>query len=113
MTSQTKHFIELRDIVGLRLECRNKKCDASLLVGLNNEDGNLSSLLAANNNVLGNCPACGRAWMGEGLATFESDVKKFLRLMHDVKKLDEKLGCSMTFEITPETFETKTEIKPS
>jgi hypothetical protein len=50
--------------------------------------------------------------MGEGLATFESDVKKFLRLKHDVKKLDAKLGCSMTFEINPETFEIKPEIKP-
>ena len=113
MTSQTKHFIELGDIVGLRLECRNKHCDASLLIGLDKEAGNLSSLLSKDNDVLARCPACKRAWMGEGLATFEAEIKQFLRLMHDVKKLDDKIGCSMTFEIDPETFEIKPEIKPS
>jgi hypothetical protein len=112
MTSQTKHFIELGDIVGLRLECRNKKCDASLLVRMDSETGNLPSLLAIDNGVMATCPACGHAWMGQGVLTFESEIKKFLRLMHDVKKLDPKFGCSMTFEISPETFETKPETKP-
>ena len=103
MTSQTKHFIELSDIVGLRLQCRNEKCDTSLLLGLDKEAGNLSSLIALDNNVLTMCPGCGSAWMGDGLRmTFDSEIKKFLRLMGEVKRLEPKFGCSMTFEIKPE-----------
>jgi hypothetical protein len=102
MTSQTKHFIELSDIVSLQLKCRNPNCNTSLLVGLDKAEGNLSSLLAIDNQVLAQCPGCGREWMGggpQGGMTFESEIKKMLRQMSDVKRLDQHFGCSMTFEI--------------
>jgi hypothetical protein len=107
MTSQTKHFIELSDIVALRLQCRNKNCDTSLLVGMDKETGNLSNLLAADNMILNACPGCGHPWMGSGRGglLFESEIKKMLRLMSEVKKLEPTFGCSMTLEI-------KAEIKP-
>jgi hypothetical protein len=104
MTGQTKHFIELSDIVALRLQCRNENCDTSLLVGLDKETGNLSKLLAADKMILNACPGCGKAWMGRGQGglSFESEIKKMLRLMSEVKKMETTFGCSMTFEIKPE-----------
>jgi len=59
MTSQTERSIRLADIAGLRLQCRNEDCDTSLLIGLDEESGDLSSLLASNKNVLTMCPGCG------------------------------------------------------
>jgi hypothetical protein len=105
MTSQTKHFIELSDIVSLRLQCRNPKCDTSLLLGLDKTEGNVSSLIALDNTVLMTCPGCGQAWMGSGHLVFDSEIKKFLRLMGDVKRLESNFGCAMTLEI-------KAEVKP-
>lgn len=99
MTSQTERSIELADIAGLRLQCRNEGCDSSLLIGLNEESGDLTSLLAAKKNVLTMCPGCGYPWMGEVRMTLDSEIKKFVRQINNLRALVDKFGCSPTFKI--------------
>jgi hypothetical protein len=99
MTSHTEQSIKLADIAGLRLQCRNEDCDTSLLIGLDNENHDLSSLLATNNNVLTMCPGCGYPWMAEVQMTLDSEIKKLVRQINDLRALEDKFGCSLTFEI--------------
>jgi hypothetical protein len=103
MTSQTRHFIELADIVSVRLRCRNEGCGASLLIDPHEETGNLVSPLATNNNVLTICPGCGFPWMEQGQMTVDSEIKMFLHEMNELRKLEDKFGCSLTFEISQRT----------
>jgi hypothetical protein len=73
MTSETKKFIELSDIVGLRLQCHACKC--SLLLDIEREDGLVNSLMAASNatthkvsHLRGNMGADAGARRGVGFA---------------------------------------------
>ena len=50
MTSQTKHYIEIKDLLALRCDC--KTCGASLSLPLK-EDAARS---------IEACPACGKVW---------------------------------------------------
>src|SRR5437660_1696632 len=74
MTSQTRTFIEMSDILSLRLEC--KSCHCSLLIGVNQEDGTLSTLVDKHNKVLANCPTCDATWTQFNAATgaFDSEI---------------------------------------
>ena len=102
MTSQTKKFIELSDISGLRLECR--KCSCSLLIEIEREDGSIENLLARNNSVLASCPTCGAEWaeFQRGTLMYDSEIKGFFRQLRDLRKLAGKFGCSLTLEIKEE-----------
>jgi hypothetical protein len=102
MTSQTKKFIELSDIVGLRLEC--KTCGCALLIEISRTDGTLENLLAKTNSVLSQCPTCGSQWTSAptGLLAFDSEVKELFRQMRDLKKIEAKFGCLLTLEIKGE-----------
>jgi hypothetical protein len=51
MTSQTKHYIDLSEIVGIRLQCKSCKC--SLLIEIESKDGAVNNLVAAHNTLLG------------------------------------------------------------
>jgi len=103
MTSQTKKFIELSDIIGLRLKCRNPECDTALLVGIERETSTLSDLLAASNQVMAKCPTCRNEWATLSKhAPFDSEIKHLLRLINDVKKLEPKFGCSLMLELKEE-----------
>ena len=62
MTSQTKTFIELSDIIGLGLEC--KTCGCSLAIGAEKEGRTVDdSLFQMNSVTLIRCPTCGVVWM--------------------------------------------------
>jgi DNA-directed RNA polymerase subunit RPC12/RpoP len=50
MTSRTRHYIDLEDLLGLRFECKN--CGTSVDANLNN----ISSLPQT-------CPNCSQSWM--------------------------------------------------
>jgi hypothetical protein len=111
MTSQTKKFIELSDIVGLRVKCRNPKCDTSLIVG----DTNILSIADPNKDVLFQCPSCGTGWTVPSVAGgaaypgsdmgFDKEVKSFLRMLINMREYQKKLGCDLTFEIRNEPKE--------
>jgi DNA transposition AAA+ family ATPase len=103
MTTQTRYSIELADIVSIRLQCRNEDCSSSLLIDLHEETGNLSSLLATDHNVLTMCPGCGFPWMEQGQMTVDSEIRMFLHQMNELRKMQDKFGCSLTFEISQRT----------
>ena len=100
MTSQTKKFIDLWDIVGVQLQCR--KCNASLLVG----GDTLRSIADAHNDALWKCPTCGNSWTipqaYPGQMSLDTEVKKFLRMVESMQKIDEQLGFHLRFEIKDE-----------
>lgn len=97
MTNQTKYFIELSDIVGIQLEC--KKCGISLLVG----GDTLASIADPHNHTLGQCPTCRTPWTVPDLYPdrgYDTEVKDFIRRLHKLRELEEKLGCKLRFEVT-------------
>jgi hypothetical protein len=89
MTVQTKHFIELADIVALRCECKNPECQTALLLRLAGDA----------NDSLRLCPKCKRPWALFGEASFEPEIKKFFAVLESLKAVAGKLGFSMTLEI--------------
>ena len=69
MTIQTKHFIELSDILSIRLECLNPRCRAAISLALS-KDGEFE---LAKVRV---CPNCSRPWLLiPGGSTIEPTVK--------------------------------------
>jgi hypothetical protein len=98
MTSQTKRFIEMSDIIGLQLEC--KKCGISLLAS---GQTLTTTLVDPHNMTLSQCPTCGTPWtvpasyptqMG-----YDTEVKKFLRMIEAMRNIEEQIGCRIRFEI--------------
>ena len=109
MTSQTKTFIELSDIIGLRLEC--KTCGVSVLIN----QKTLSSVTDQFNTALRGCPTCESSWthtdvhgvVGGMRAGFDTEIKAMIRAIAKVEELRDKLGCNLTFEITEQAKQTK------
>ncbi len=74
MTSQTNHYIELSDILGLRFEC--KTCGTSVSFPLSQNFDLLK---------LNDCPSCGKPWvsfpMGASIkGEIEGVIKAIVRL---------------------------------
>jgi predicted RNA-binding Zn-ribbon protein involved in translation (DUF1610 family) len=87
MTSQTKHYIELSDILSVRCDC--KECGASL-----------SLPLAANIAYsLFKCPKCGVGWVRFDGGTHELTLTTFMSEMEKIKALLPKAGFNLHFEI--------------
>lgn len=89
MTIQTKHFIELSDIVSLRFDC--KHCGASLSLSL---DDRLYRKIAE-------CPSCQRYWTVLNGASYEklfSDVSASVKRLSDAL-VQTTLGCSLLLEV--------------
>lgn len=102
MTSELKRFIELSDIIGMRLRCRS--CGCSLLLDTDREGGPIDNLLASTSQTLANCPACKEGWtqfkpQGD---PWDSDIKDFLRKMRFLKQVESRLGFSLELEIKNE-----------
>jgi uncharacterized paraquat-inducible protein A len=62
VTSQSKTYIELRDIIAIRFEC--KKCQASI-----------SMPVSINMNFAHACPNCGAAWTSVMQASIQKELK--------------------------------------
>jgi hypothetical protein len=105
MTTQTKTFIELSDIIGLRLEC--KSCGCSLALGSAKGREIVDSMLSMNNKTLMNCPTCNAVWMQtlnpNSLA--DTALKELVRKLCDFKKIEHNYGCAVSLEIKPEDSE--------
>jgi hypothetical protein len=99
MTSQTKTFIELSDILGLRLQC--KACGCALLLNTEVDGGAIENVLSANNTVLAKCPTCGEIWAQNSRqsAAWDSDIKDFVRKIRDLRKIEPAFGCVFSLEI--------------
>lgn len=88
MTSQTKLYIEMTDMLALRCDC--KECGASLSIPLTNTAGN--SLLA--------CPKCRKAWARqEGNNTYELALNDFGQKVQELKLLTPMIGFKLFIEI--------------
>jgi hypothetical protein len=90
MTTDTKKFIEFSDIIGLRLRCKNEKCNTSLLIN----DANMASLADEHNTALRACPLCGCGWAvptrNQGQfpgvdMNFYEGVKKFIKILLNMR----------------------------
>jgi hypothetical protein len=96
MTSETKHFVELSDIVALRLKCRH--CQAGLHVTLNE---------LPQPGVLSTCPNCRRPWATVSrnqLAShdYEREIVGFMDVILETKKITAEqfgMGFSLTLEV--------------
>jgi hypothetical protein len=99
MTTQTKTFIELSDIIGLRLEC--KSCGCSLALGSAKGQEIVDSMLSMRNDTLLKCPTCGAGWMQtlnpNSLA--DTALKELVRKLSDFRKIEHNYGCSIALEI--------------
>ena len=102
MTSEIRKFIGLLDIIALRLECRS--CGCSLLINVSRDGGPVENLMALNNFVLAKCPTCGSSWTQSQVqgVGWDSEIKEFVRKMRELKKIEEKFGCTIALEISNE-----------
>jgi len=99
MTSETKHFIELSDVLGFRFECKN--CHTSVMLPLNEFQAGL----------LYNCPNCRRDWAsvktpsggGSGVINYEPTLTKFIHAFNELKSnfYDKSIvGCTLRVEVS-------------
>jgi transposase-like protein len=104
MTSQTKRFIEIEDIIGIQIEC--KKCHTSLLVS----GETMRSLSDPHSDALYRCPSCNSEWTapsGTTVGGFDDEIKKFMRTLEKMRTINERLGCQVLFELKDEPSEKK------
>jgi hypothetical protein len=90
MTSQTKNYIEVSDIIGIRCEC--KECHAALALPLATDVG--KSLLV--------CPRCGKGWARQANSTSEILIEEFARKVQQMATALPYLGFTFLLEIKEE-----------
>jgi uncharacterized radical SAM superfamily protein len=97
MTSQTKKFIELSDIVGMRFECNNQECRAIFLLPM------LDGINRC--HPLKKCPNCAKGWAvlatdGGVEVGYEATIKQFVDAVKEMQKA--KFGFSFMLELKEE-----------
>jgi hypothetical protein len=103
MTSLTKKFIEFQDVIGIQIEC--KKCGISLLVS----GDTLRSMADQHSDALYECPTCHTGWTvkRDGAPVqmaYDTEVKKFIRMLDQMRAIEENLGCRLRFEIKDDDY---------
>ncbi len=91
MTEQLKRFIELADIIGLRLEC--KKCGCSVSLGDSPKDAIYQQLYKAS-STLARCPGCGEEWK-----TSDSYLQQLFSDLHNLRDQESRLAYKLRLEI--------------
>jgi hypothetical protein len=107
MTSQTKHFIELSDLVALRFQCKKEDCGATFTLPLSR---------ALNTKKLAMCPHCERPWLNIAIGEvgeraiweFAKSLTELARVMNE-QSLSFADRVSMVLEIKPDAV-TKKEV---
>jgi len=103
MTIQTKRFIELSDILAVRLTC--KHCGATLSFPIGDDklkrDQSSSPFLSV-------CPSCHQIWAELGGSSYESVITRTTAALNRLREIlhgnpPAPLGFSLVLEITPET----------
>ncbi len=116
MTVQTKHFIELRDILAVRFDC--VQCGATLSVKIG--DAKLSTgANAPHIHHFQSCPNCGRGWsveLREG-GTVDQLIRKLtvslnqlVQVLHGNGPIATSLGFDLLLEIKDE--ESSSDLSP-
>lgn len=97
MTSQTKHYVYLSDVVALRGECG--RCGATLSLPINLTPMRVEGLRV--------CPSCNEPWAQSNGSSIEPSIKEFvdkLRQLGDAAERMNKLvtgdgGFSLSLEV--------------
>jgi hypothetical protein len=97
MTSQTKKFIELSDIIALRFECKNQKCKSTLT----------TSVRDFRQGTLNACPVCKNPWATVNGGSCELAISDFMQAFHKMEKMlgsggEFPAGFSITLEVKEE-----------
>jgi hypothetical protein len=87
MTSQTRHYIEVSDILAIRCECR--ECHAVLTLPLSRDAG--KSLLV--------CPRCNKGWARQENSTSEVLIDEFAQKVEQLAGTLPHLGFALALEI--------------
>jgi hypothetical protein len=102
MTSQTKKFIELSDILTLQFECKNATCKATLTLSVSQE---------LRKQTLFACPACKQPWAlvngGECESTIRDFLSAFGKLQHTLNSKPDSFPAGFLLRL-----EIREEIKP-
>jgi hypothetical protein len=97
MTSQTQKFIELCDILALKLEC--KSCHSSLAIPSERH-------MAAREEIgkLGSCPICRAPWAILGGSSYEPLIIEFVSALNKLRGAfnNAPIGFNLTLEVTGE-----------
>jgi hypothetical protein len=89
MTSQTKHYIEIKDLLTLRCDCKN--CETSLSLALNDSA----------TKSLGCCPSCNKDWaQGQN----QKEISVFVRQVEALKMLVHTMGFNLYLEVSGPVF---------
>jgi hypothetical protein len=98
MTSQTKHYIDLSDVMAVRCEC--KGCGAVLSLSLSK---------GIDARKLQRCPNCFDEWAESSGSTIQVAIQQamdsFLVLQ---RAMESRKGFSMTLEVKPDSVRDKT-----
>jgi hypothetical protein len=97
MTSQTKSFIEISDVLGLRFECR--KCGVSLTLPIGEATSHRKE------HLLKECPNCGIHWalLPESKGDHQPAFNSVLDTLDTLRKMAAApIGCVFMIEIKPE-----------
>ncbi len=102
MTSQTKYYVELSDILAVRCECKHCHATVSLPFGRDVRTEGLYS-----------CPGCNGPWtkLGPGenrsidssVRTFVDSMNKFREILQRANELQGKGGFVLSLEVRMET----------
>ncbi len=78
MTSQSRKFIELSDILALNFTCKHCKSAISVLLGEYQKK--------KREGVIGHCPVCSNPWARISGATCELNVERFVEGIIDMER---------------------------
>jgi transcription elongation factor Elf1 len=97
MTSETKKFIELGDVLSLRFEC--KHCDSELMISSLRDIGKQEE-----HGKLDKCPVCGRDWACVSGSSCEMTIAKFLESLNALRGVLKSFpaGFYLTLEVKNE-----------
>jgi uncharacterized CHY-type Zn-finger protein len=87
MTTQTRHYIEVSDIVAIRCECN--KCHAVLTLPLSKDVG--EALLV--------CPRCGKGWARQENTTAQLLINEFAQKAEQLASTIPFMGLSLSLEV--------------
>jgi hypothetical protein len=87
MTAQTKHYIELSDILALRCVC--KACETSLVMAF---DSNMADSLKK-------CPKCRKGWTTLENTSRDEDIDAFVNAAIRLRDSLDAMGFDLSLEI--------------
>ena len=105
MTNQTKHFIDLADLMGIRFEC--KSCGSSLLVPLRKANGELRDI----SQIAEVCANCGRNFWIDVERHGPKRIKALLDAIGAISNVIGSQNVKFSLEIEPEALPSTTEKK--